>query len=219
MKTILLVFICVLLFLMPQPIFALKYLKTDTSEAKSIAFLNFEAVSSARIIHFKWNVEWEHEGSYFIIEKSIDDEKSWQEISRVRSIGNHDELYTYEISEINLVEEAREIFRISRLDRNGVVQELDKIEVHHPVLFNLKLIPNPKRIKKSVRISYESLIESNGHLYVYDEENNLVLMRSLTLNDGYNRVELGIKKFRSGRYRIVIRNEFNESLSRILTVH
>ncbi len=220
MKTVLHVFLSLLLVSFSGQLLAFEVpFDVDSSEARSIEFIQLEAVSSARIVHFKWDVAWEQNGKYFIIEKSVDGEETWREISRVKSVENHNERHTYEISEINMAEEAREIFRISRVDVNGNVQVLDKVDINHPILSNLKLIPDPKRVHKMVTVSCESMIDSEGEMYVYDAAGDLVLVKSMPMSDGYNRLELSIKNFNPGRYRVVVRNQFSDAVSRTLTVH
>lgn len=191
----------------------------DSSEDSSIDFLKMEAVMSARIIHFRWDVASESNGDHFMIEKSIDNGETWSKVSRVTSVSNHKERHTYEISSINMAEGIREIFRISRVDIYGSKEVLDAVDFTYPVLSNMKLIPDPKKVQRSVTVSCESLIESIGSVYIYDMENDLILVEHMDLGEGYNRLEVGIKNFRPGEYRVVIRNEFTDAVSRKLVVY
>lgn len=191
----------------------------DSSEESSIDFLEMEAVESARIIHFKWDVAAEISGNYFVIEKSIDNQENWTQMTRVESLENHNERHTYEISEINLAQGAREYFRIVRVDQYDNREVLDVIDISHPILSNMKLIPDPKKVQRSVTVSCESLIESDGSVYVYDQEGELVLVQHMPLSEGYNRLVVPIRNFKQGDYRVVVRNEFSDALTRRLVVH
>ena len=78
----------------------------DGLNPKEKATAEMEATPSARVVHFKWEVNAESQGDFFIIEKSLDQE-NWSEVRRVESIQNHNERHTYEISEINFAEASR----------------------------------------------------------------------------------------------------------------
>lgn len=193
--------------------------KVDSSEESSILFIQMKAVSSSKIVHFSWDVEEEKNGDHFLIEKSIDDGDTWTRVSRVESIGNHNERHTYEISEINMVEEVTEYFRVSRVDVDGKMKVLDAVNINHPILSNMKLIPNPKNVHKSTTISCESLICSEGILRIYNTSGELIEKRKMDLSKGYNRCEIEIKKMDPGDYRVTIQDEFENTLTKRLVVH
>ena len=193
--------------------------KVDSSEESSIVFIEMKAVSSSKIVHFSWDVEEEQNGDHFMIEKSIDDGATWTQVSRVESIGNHKERHTYEISEINMIEEVTEYFRVSRVDIDGQVKVLDAVNINHPILSNLKLIPDPKNVKKATTISCESLICSDAVLEVYNKSGELVHKRKLDLAKGYNRCEIEVKNLDPGEYRVSIQDEFENTLNKRLVVH
>jgi hypothetical protein len=190
----------------------------DSAGASSIEFSTLEATLSSRIVHFKWDVDAEKQGDYFIIEKSID-EVHWEEVKRVKSIGNHNERHTYEISEINFAQSPREFFRILRVDRSGMISELDRVDVNQPVLTNLILIPVPRKLKKEITISYDSMISSHGSLRVINEIGEEIVNRSLSSSDGYNRRVLNIKELPVGKYQVVIIDEFGNEINRSLVIH
>ena len=193
--------------------------KVDSSEESSIMFVKMEAVSSSKIVHFSWDVEEEMNGDHFIIEKSIDDGETWVRVSRVESLGNHKERHTYEVSEINMIEGVTEYFRVSRVDLDGNVIVLDAVNINHPILSNMKLIPNPKNVKKATTLSCESLICSEGILTIYNRNGELVEKRKVDLSKGYNRCQIEIKKLDPGDYRVSIQDEFDNSLTKRLVVH
>lgn len=61
--------------------------KVDSSEESSIVFLQMKAVTSSKIIHFSWDVDAEQNGDHFIVEKSIDNGNSWEQVTLVASLG------------------------------------------------------------------------------------------------------------------------------------
>ncbi len=193
--------------------------KIDSSEESSILFVQMKAVLSSKIVHFSWDVDEEMNGDHFIIEKSIDDGETWNRVSRVESIGNHKERHTYEISEINMIQGVTEYFRVSRVDIDGETKVLDAVNVNHPILSNIRLIPHPKNVRKATTVSCESLICSDGILKIYNRNGELIQKRKLDLSKGYNRCEIEVKNLKPGEYRVSIQDEFDNSLTKRLVVY
>jgi len=190
----------------------------DSTEDSSIEFLSMEATLSSKIVHFKWEVNNESKGNYFIIEKSID-QCDWSEVKRVKSVENHLDRHTYEISKINFVEGIEEYFRILRVDEYGTITEMDRVNIHQPVLTNMLLIPVAHKLEKQVNVSYDSMISSKCSMRIYSQSGDLVFEKFLTQSDGYNRTLLNIKAFEKGNYQIVIEDDFGNKISKLLVIH
>lgn len=186
---------------------------TDSTGKSGISFKKLEATISSKIIHFKWEVNSEMKGHHFVIEKSLD-KINWVLVKEVKSLGNHKERHTYQVSEINFSEGIKEYFRISRFDEGGNQEELDLIEVNQPILSNMLVLPPIKNTKKNIIISYDSMIDSRGVLYVKSDEGEIVYQRSFGFDEGYNRIELNIKRFEKGSYVVVLRDEFGNKITR-----
>lgn len=209
--------ILILILAYISPIYAFS-IDIDSTEDSEILFTKLEAVASSRIVHFKWEVEKESKGATFIIEKSID-KIIWKQIQSIRSIGDHKERHTYQISEINFAEGVHEYFRITRIDVNGVHSVLDVITLDQPILSNLILLPDPKKTKDILVISYDSLISSKGLLYVKSADGEIVDERYLFFDEGYNRLMINYKKYDSGIYQIVLKDEFDNRLVKSFRVN
>lgn len=188
----------------------------DTT-GSSIQFVKLEATLSSQIIHFKWDVKAEEKGDFFIIEKSLDG-KEWTDVKKVASIKEHKEQHTYAVSEINFAEEQTEYFRIVRVDAFGDTTELDRVNLQYPVLSNMLLIPVQKKVHKEINISYDSLISAKATLTVIGKDGPVYETKML-VEDGYNRFLLQIKNFPKGDYIVVISDEFDNKISKRLTVH
>jgi len=191
---------------------------SDTSGASSIKFEKMEATLSSRIIHFRWSVEAEANGDHFVIEKSLDQE-NWSEVTRVQSLKNHEEQHTYEISEINFAEGVNEFFRVVRVDQFGETTELDRVNINRPVLTNILLIPTPRKVNKETTVSYDSMVTSLGFIRIVSESGEIVYDKSIYISEGYNRYVLSLKEFAAGNYQIVIRDEYDNKISKRLVVY
>jgi hypothetical protein len=190
----------------------------DSTEDARFQLLNFEAVVSSKIVHFKWDIEKEKRGTTFIIEKSID-KINWKEVKQVESIGDHKSTHTYKVSEINFVEGAKEYFRISRENSKGERLELDIIEINQPILSNMLVLPPAKKATSSLVVSYDSMIDSKGVLFVKNEQGEIVYQKSMPFDEGYNRAELKMNKLEKGSYVVVLRDEYGNKVSRTFNTY
>lgn len=189
---------------------------SDSTGNKDIEFVSMEATLSSKIIHFKWDVEKEVKGDYFLIEKSTD-KQNWKRVTQVTSLGNHKERHTYEVSEINFAEGANEYFRIKRVDNMGNESILDMVNISHPVLTNLMLVPI--EANKLMSISYDSKISSTARITVMNSEGEIAFEENQMVTEGYNRLELNIKSFKEGVYFVLIKDDFENKLSKRLTIY
>lgn len=191
---------------------------SDTTQYKDIKFVSMEATLSSKIIHFRWDVEEEVKGDYFLIEKSIDQE-NWKRVTQVTSLGNHKERHTYEVSEINFAEGANEYFRIKRVDNTGQESILDMVNISHPILTNMLLIPVNGKVDKLVALSYDSKIISTAKITVLDIHGDIAFEDKIEVSEGYNRFELNIKLFEEGVYIVLVRDDFDNKISKRLTIY
>lgn len=189
----------------------------DTTASK-IEFNELEATLSARIIHFRWSVETEEKGDHFIIEKSIDQEH-WTQVTKVLSIKSHQEQHTYEVSEIDFAEGVNEFFRVVRVDAFGQYTEMDRVNINRPVLTNILLIPVPRKVHKEMTISYDSMISSEGTLTIMNRDGEIVEEFEVAISEGYNRFELHIKDFPKGDYLVIVRDQYENKVSKRLVVY
>jgi hypothetical protein len=188
------------------------------STLSKITFNNLEATLSARIIHFRWSVDSELNGDHFLIEKSLD-QQTWSSVTKVSSIKSHDEQHTYEISEIDFAEGVNEYFRVVRVDANGNYTELDRVNISRPVLTNMLLLPVPRKVKKEMTISYDSMISSEGTLTVLNQEGGIIEEFEVSISEGYNRFELHLKNIAEGDYLVIVRDQYENKISKRLVVY
>jgi len=188
------------------------------STSSKIEFNELEATLSARIIHFRWSVDFEELGDHFLIEKSLDQE-NWSKVTKVSSIKSHKEQHTYEVSEINFAEGVNEYFRIVRVDALGEKTELDRVNINRPVLTNMLLLPVPKKVHKEIVISYDSMISSEGVIVVINKDGEIIQEFEAHISEGYNRFKLIIKGMEKGDYLVVIKDQYENKISKRLVVY
>ncbi len=81
------------------------------------------------------------------------------------------------------------------------------------------LIPIKGKVNKQMILSYDSMITSRGKITIMNEEGDIVLLKTVHQINGYNRKLLNIKNLKLGIYHVLIRDEYNNTLSRNLTVY
>jgi len=187
----------------------------DSTES-SIDFIRLEATHSSRVVHFKWEVNAESKGAYFVIEKSIDN-ILWRTVSETKSIKNHNDVHTYMVSKINLAEGEHEFFRIKRVDQLGKQTVLDMVEINQPVLTSLKMIPNSRARKYQYILTYHSLTSSKGTMRVLNTDGDLIYDKSITVKEGYNRLTLDAKNYDVDSYIVVVRDANGHRLTQYFT--
>ena len=187
----------------------------DSTES-SIDFIRLEATHSSRVVHFKWEVNAESKGAYFVIEKSIDN-ILWKTISQTKSLENHKDVHTYMASEINLAEGEHEFFRIKRVDQLGKETVLDMVEINQPVLTSLKMIPNSKARKYQYVLTYHSLTCSRGTMRVMNTDGDIIYDKPITVKEGYNRLTLDAKSYDVDSYIVVVRDGKGNRLTQYFT--
>ena len=192
--------------------------ESDSTEDRDISFISMKATLSSKIIHFRWDVEREEKGAFFQIEKSTDKE-SWRKVTRVKSVGNHNQRHTYEVSEINFAEGVHEFFRIKRIDNSGKETVLDVVNINHPVLTNMLLVPIQGKVNKLMALSYDSKISGFVNISVVNEEGDVAFETQQEVVEGYNRLELNIKLYEGGNYVVKIRDAFDNKISKRLTIY
>ncbi len=190
----------------------------DSTTSSTIQLNHFEAVLAKKIVHFKWEVGREKKGDYFLIEKSIN-KKEWKQVSKVESIGNHENRHTYSISEINFAEGPEEFFRISRVDVSGKKEILDLVSINQPILQNMLLIPIKGKANKLMILSFDSMIASRGKITIMNEDGDIVFIKTILQIDGYNRYVLPIRNLNPGKFHVLIRDEYNNTISKNLTIY
>lgn len=190
----------------------------DSSGSEDIDYVRMEAIPSTQVVHLKWEVESEVNGAFFVIDKSIDG-MTWIEKGRRVSIGNHEVYHTYLESLINFPESAVEYFRLRRIDSNGEEQILDISVIHHEVLSRPKLIPDPKDVNAKVTLTYESLLDGFVNVSIINQEGESFFSKKYFATNGYNRIELSLAGLAEGQYLVVIKDEFENKVSKTLIIH
>ncbi len=185
----------------------------DSSGNDDIDLIDLSIVSTPIAIHLKWEVDYEIDGAYFIVEKSIDG-VNWEEKSRRESVGNHDTYRTYLESFTNFPEAAVEFFRLKRVDKSGNEQVLDVTTVTHEILSDIKVYKDEAESMNTLTVSFESLAEGKGLVSIHDSNGKLRGYKSHNIDIGYNRRVINTGNLEAGTYLVVVEDQYGNKVSK-----
>lgn len=188
------------------------------SENSEIVFKGLEFTPSSSVIHWKWKVDSEVNGKYFLLEKSLDD-STWTEVSKVKSLEHHKEPHDYLHSAMNFTESPTEYFRLSRVNNLGDIQVLDSVIKHNPVLSKLQFIPTPGKAAEGGTLTYESLRDMEVFVSIVNSEAKVKYEKKMKATKGYNRVPLYLKNVPEGRYKLIVKDDKENKITKGITIY
>lgn len=190
----------------------------DSSGVYDIELTDLSLEFTPIVVHLKWEVSYEENGAFFIVEKSIDGQ-NWEEKSRRKSVGNHDTYQVYLESISNFPEAALEYFRLKRIDSNGEEMILDMTAIRHPPLSDLKLFVDHQDINGNVTVTFESLEKGKAIVSIYDIAGKIQSYKRHDLSVGYNRKSMSLSGLDEGTYQIVVEDLYGNKISKRWVVH
>lgn len=198
--------------------FATAHLSAQEQDSSAIDYIKMELQSFKNSVNIKWEVSTESGGDHFVIEKYIS-ENNWQRKTAEDSKKDHIFYQTYEKSITNYAQKHVELFRIIRVDAKGVSTVLDTAKVYHPVLSNIKLEQVPGKLNKEVWVTYKCLKEESVNISIINLEGDIFYDKYYDAELGDNTVLIKIKKLKPGQYQIVVRDEMDNKLTKLLRVY
>lgn len=190
----------------------------DSSGVYDIELADLSLEFTPIVVHLKWEVSYEENGAFFIVEKSIDGQ-NWEEKSRRKSVGNHDTYQVYLESISNFPEAALEYFRLKRIDSNGEEMILDMTAIRHPPLSEMKLFVDHQDINGNVTVTFESLEKGKAIVSIYDIAGNIQSYKRHELSVGYNRRSMSLSGLSEGTYQIVVEDLYGNKISKRWVVY
>lgn len=190
----------------------------DSSGVYDIELADLSLEFTPIVVHLRWEVSYEENGAFFIVEKSIDGQ-NWEEKSRRKSVGNHDTYQVYLESISNFPEAALEYFRLKRIDSNGEEMILDMTAIRHPPLSEMKLFVDHQDINGNVTVTFESLEKGKAIVSIYDIAGNIQSYKRHELSVGYNRRSMSLSGLSEGTYQIVVEDLYGNKISKRWVVH
>lgn len=187
-----------------------------SGDESAIEFAGLTVTPASQVVHFKWIVNKERGGRSFRIEKSLD-KLSWNAVTEVVSLGNHEDLHTYMTSAINLPEGIKEYFRLIREDRSGNIRVLEEASITHPALSGLILVPKSNSTKGEIVFSCNSLIDTKVHISLMDLEGKEKRVEKHNFTSGYNRLLIPTDQLPEGTYVLVLSDETGTQQTRTFT--
>lgn len=99
------------------------------------------------------------------------------------------------------------------VDNINIAQSTTDIKTRNADLFNVVMYPNPASDFSNLDVTSKEAV--NANITVYNTLGQVVLVKSVDLNKGYNHIELDTKAFASGVYNVVLSSDNFNSVNKL----
>ncbi len=191
----------------------LQFSFNDCTVPLPVSLTNFEGLATDKNNLIKWETASEENTDWHILERSVDGQKDWHEITRIPAMGYSTSIEQYEWVDQRPLEKA--YYRLLTLDITGEKSYSDIILVERPLgkIRLDKVSPNPTTA--DITIQYSALENEDILLQVYDLTGRLLGSTEQSSSPGINEINYSLEQFPDGRYlvRLITPTEqFNEQV-------
>jgi hypothetical protein len=187
-------------------------------DSAAFEFIFFKVKETSTSLMFHWQVEYEKADAKYVLEKSVSDGE-WSEVTSMESVVNDSSYYDYYYSIENRAEEPVEKFRLKRSNGSGEEEVLKESLLIREVLSRMKITSPPGKSNKEANVSYYSLIDIKVHITVVNRDGDIFYEENTTAHKGENSFNLKLKKFKEDRYLVVVKDIYENKVSKGLRVY
>ncbi len=162
-----------------------------------VALLSFTASLKDNEVTLYWNTVYEKNNDYFIIERSTDGGKSFQDIGRVLGKGNSAKITNYSFVDAN-VSSSMVYYRLKQTDYNGTITRSNIVAVNINADGEIKIYPNPTNRELTVEMSFNA--SAAYELILYNMLGVQVFSFSGNISSGFDSKTIDLKDFSCGIY-------------------
>lgn len=195
------------------------FLSLAVNEEDSIAFefMGMTVAHKQYNTQVIWKVQGEKEGFTYVIEKAIQEDQ-WTEKTRIASEEADSIIHEYNQAISDRIEAPVEHYRLIRIV-DGKQEVMDTETIYHKVLSDMRIDAPPGQANKSVMIEFKSLVDVPVKLTVEDISGDILYETELDALKGENWHTLKLKKFKPGRYLVVVRDQHENKVQKALKVY
>jgi len=155
----------------------------------------------------RWQTAQEENAGYFAIQRSVDG-KTFDEIGKVKAVGNSNQLLNYSFSDDKVDPHARYMYyRLLSVDLDGK-SETSPIKMIRQDIREKKIIvslsPNPVKAGDHIEIWFNSDVQTSLNAQVYDITGKLVFHDKMSAFPGVNFGHLHIHSLQKGSYMVKV---------------
>jgi hypothetical protein len=172
--------------------------------ALPVTLTSFNALQYESKIKLDWTTETEINNDYFTVERSKDG-KTYEVVDIVLGNGNSNNKINYTLMDAK-PHKGLSYYRLKQTDYDGNFEYFNPIAVEIKSTYDdFNIFPNP--VSGNGFLTFNSLIEDNKTIVIYDISGRLVYEKLYNISKGNNKLPLETKNLTKGMYFIKMINE------------
>lgn len=173
-----------------------------TGETMPVEWLAFEATPSQSGVDLMWMTAVEENNDYFTVERSVD-ATFYEELERVKGVGNSSEPTLYEVSD-GTPPSGRVYYRIRQTDFDGKQSFSNQIEVmFEQSSIKLRAYPNPTIDIANLEINMEE--PTRASMILMTIQGKEIIRKAIDLQAGRNLHQIDMSRYPAGTYLVQVR--------------
>jgi hypothetical protein len=160
-----------------------------------------------------WSTASEHNSSYFNVERSREG-YLWEVVATLEAAGNSNTLIEYSYQDLN-PNTGTTYYRIAQVDQDGTKETFDPVSVACDEDIDgtfISTYPNPGSGDFIVELT-NSKLEGDGILQISDAKGSIILENIIQLHKGKNSVFISNHQLKPGFYYVIVKDQYNESVT------
>jgi len=188
----------------------------EENSTLAVTLVGAKGMCNNGIVKIEWATQSEINNDYFRIERS-DDGFDFEVVGTVDGSGNSQLVNAY-----SFIDESQDLdlsyYRIVQVDYNGGEDVIETMIITCEDINSLEIVelyPNPTR--SDITINIVSPNRDEVMLALYDASGKLIYNDGLSINEGYNLVNIPVDQYRAGVYLIkIINSKGTQSIKRFV---
>ncbi len=168
-----------------------------------IELVKFSGYLENNQILLQWVTLIEQNFDYFVIEKS-NDGKNFQIFKIQNTNGNSSDATYYDLKDAN-PRTGNNYYRLKMVNKDGTSKYSNLINVYYKG--NHKFLVFPNLASYQINVVFNSEVEENGELFLFDTNGKLVSSKSILCVAGSNKIEYEVSTLELGTYFITLKNQ------------
>lgn len=178
----------------------------NTGETMPVEWLAFEATPSQNGVNLMWMTAVEENNDFFTVERSTD-ANFYEELDRVKGVGNSSEPTLYEVTD-GTPPSGRVYYRIRQTDFDGQQSFSNQVEVMFDQSnITLRAYPNPTIDIANLEINMEE--PTRASMILMTIQGREIMRKAIDLQAGRNLQQVDMSGYPAGTYLIQVRPAAN----------
>ncbi len=170
-----------------------------------IQLSDFRGYSGQQENHLNWTTVSEINNDYFIVERSNNNGKDFEETGKVKGAGNSSIVMSYEYSDNNY-SQGINYYRLKQTDYDGNYTYSQTISISNPQISKSSISIYPVPCNQELNYEFYSEENSLTNITVTDVLGNVVVQEQIKTKRGINKSRLNIENLSEGVYFLRMEN-------------